>query len=393
MPKQQSLDEFTAGKLRVLEKRNLRRHIVSTEMVDAVQVIRDGQQFVSFCGNDYLGLTQHPKIKEAAIAATEKFGVGSGASRLVTGSHPLFDELEAKLARLKGTEDAVVMGSGYLTNMGVLPTLIGAQDAIIVDELSHACILTGSHLSGSREYIYRHNDLDHLKELLTENRSNHRNCLIVTDGVFSMDGDLAPVKELLEIADMYDAWLMTDDAHGIGVVGGGRGSCFVGGQHLKVPLQMGTLSKAIGSYGGYLCASGPVVDFIRTRCRTLIYSTGLSPASVAAAIAAIDLIEADPEFAALPLRKAQDFTSAVGMPAAASPIVPIILGDTERTMSAARFLEEQDLLVVAIRPPTVPMGKARLRITFSAAHDDQDIARLADFMKQILSQQEENRGD
>ena len=201
-----SLNEFVAKKLKVLERRNLRRRVVTTESESATDVIRDGKKLISFSGNDYLGLTQHPVIKEAAAKAVEKFGVGSGASRLVTGNHPLFDELESKLAKLKGTEDAVVMGSGYLTNIGIIPALIGAQDAVIADELSHACILSGSRLSGASEYIYRHNDLDHLRELLIEHRSDNRNVLIVTDGVFSMDGDLAPIKDLLAVADEFDAW-------------------------------------------------------------------------------------------------------------------------------------------------------------------------------------------
>ncbi len=381
-----SLNEFVAKKLKVLERRNLRRRVVTTESESATDVIRDGKKLISFSGNDYLGLTQHPVIKEAAAKAVEKFGVGSGASRLVTGNHPLFDELESKLAKLKGTEDAVVMGSGYLTNIGIIPALIGAQDAVIADELSHACILSGSRLSGASEYIYRHNDLDHLRELLIEHRSDNRNVLIVTDGVFSMDGDLAPIKDLLAVADEFDAWLMTDDAHGIGVVGGGRGSSFADGVHYDVPLQMGTLSKAIGGYGGYLCASKVVTDFIRNRSRSFIYSTGLAPASVAAAIAALDLIESDPNFAAEPLRKARMFTSALGNETAQSPIVPIILGDTERTMTAAKFLEDKGYLVVPIRPPTVPMGTARLRVTFSAAHQDSDVERLATLIKKFLSQ-------
>lgn len=257
-----------------------------------------------------------------------------------------------------------------------------------MDELSHACILSGGQLAGGAEHMYRHNDLDHLRELLSEHRAASRNMLIITDGVFSMDGDLAPIKDLLDIANNFDAWLMTDDAHGIGVVGDGRGSSFVGGQHVDVPLQMGTLSKAIGGYGGYLCASKPVIDFIRTRCRSFIYSTGLTPASVAAAIAALDLIAAEPEFAAKPLKKAQLFTNVLGIPLAESPIVPVILGDTERTMTAAKSLEDAGYLVVPIRPPTVPMGTGRLRITFSADHRDEDVTRLASLVKKIQEEGE-----
>jgi 8-amino-7-oxononanoate synthase len=380
-----SLDSFVEKKIKVLERRNLRRQLVQTEAINAVEVIRTDKRFISFSSNDYLGFTQHPIIKEAAIKAIEKFGVGSGASRLVTGNHPLFDELESKLAKLKGAEDAIVMGSGYLTNIGVIPALIGAQDVVYSDELSHACLLSGSRLSGGEEFLYRHNDLEHLRELLSKHRASHRNALIVTDGVFSMDGDLAPVEEILELANEFDAWLMTDDAHGIGVVGSGRGSGFVDGEHCPVPLQMGTLSKAIGGYGGYLCASTSVIDFLRNRCRSFIYSTGLAPASVASAIAALDIIEADPKFAQEPLRKAQIFTTILDLPPAQSPIVPVILGDTEKVMAAARYLENEGNLVVPIRPPTVPMGTARLRVTFSAMHDDSDVERLANLIKNYLA--------
>ena len=192
---------------------------------------------------------------------------------------------------------------------------------------------------------------------------------------------MAPVGDLVELAQAFDAWLMTDDAHGIGVVGGGHGSSFENGKRLAVPLQMGTLSKAIGGYGGYLCASQPVIDLIRTRCRTFIYSTGLPPASVAAAISALDLIENDPEFAARPLMLARRFTRALNLPAAESPIVPVILGGAEKTLAAGKLLEDEGFLVVPIRPPTVPDGTARLRITFSADHSEADVDHLADAIR------------
>ena len=364
------------------------RTLSETERLNSVEVLRDGKRLISFSCNDYLNLTQHPDIKAAAIAATQKYGAGSGASRLVTGNHPLYAELEAKLADLKGTEDACVFGSGYLANTGIIPALTGADDMVCVDELSHACIHAGARLSPGAVYVFRHNDLDHLREILKLHRSRHPHAMIVTDGVFSMDGDLAPVEGLSRIAGEFDAWLMTDDAHGIGVIGGGRGTAFAGGgAPVSIPLQMGTLSKAIGGYGGYLCAARPVIDLIRTRCRTLIYSTGLPPASVAAASAAIDLILGDPGYAARPLQKARMFTKALGLTPAASPIVPIILGSTERTLEASRLLQDEGFLVIAIRPPTVPDGKARLRVTFTAGHDDADIARLVDIVKtRILDQ-------
>ena len=380
----QSLEEFVRGKLDALEQRQLRRSLFETDRLEDAVAIRDGKRLISFACNDYLNLSQHPSIKRAAIDATERYGVGSGASRLVTGNHPLFRELEKRLARLKGTDDACVFGSGYLANLGIIPTLIGPDDLLIVDELSHACILAGGTLTQGPVYKFQHNDVDDVATLLTRHRSKHRRTLVVTDGVFSMDGDLAPVNELSVLCKAHDAWFMTDDAHGIGVIGAGRGSSFVGGKKAAVPLQMGTLSKAIGTYGGYLCAAQPVIDFMRTRARTFIYSTGLPPAAAAASIAALNLIEEQPEYAALPLVKAQLFCELLGLPRAESCIVPVILQDPVRTLSASQMLEDEGYLVTAIRPPTVPDGTARLRFTFTAAHKDTEIRRLAEIVKTRL---------
>ncbi|MAH84114.1 MAG: 8-amino-7-oxononanoate synthase [Rhodospirillaceae bacterium TMED8] len=376
-----SLNTFAQRKLSELEKKNLRRHVTVTKPLNAVEVIRDNKRLINFSSNDYLGFNHHPALKKAAIEATERYGVGSGASRLVTGTHPLFNELEGRLAKIKGTDDAVVFGSGFLTNSGLIPALMGPEDLILVDELAHACIYLGARLTGGTQQIFRHNDLSHLRELLKTHRRKYRHTIIVTDGVFSMDGDLAPIAKIADIADSFDSWLMTDDAHGIGVIGEGRGSSFQNGRHLNVPLQMGTLSKAIGGYGGYLCSSKPVIDLIRTRCRTFIYSTGLPPASVATAIAALDLIESNPLLAARPLELAKRFTRRLNLPVAQSPIVPLILGDTNKTLRAGNLLEEMGFLVIPIRPPTVPEGTARLRITFSAAHQETQVDKLAEIIR------------
>jgi 8-amino-7-oxononanoate synthase len=303
---------------------------------------------------------------------------------LVTGNHPLYAKLEARLAEFKRTEAACVFGSGYLANTGIIPVLIGEDGLVLLDEFSHACIYAGAQLSRGQVVTFRHNDVGHARAQLDAHRRHHDHALVVTDGVFSMDGDIAPLEDLLALAGQYDAWLMSDDAHGIGVIGGGRGSSFLENTHIPVPLQMGTLSKAIGSYGGYLCASAPVVELMRNRARTFIYSTGLPPASVAAAIAALDLIEREPAYAALPVAKAKTFTRRAGLPDAQSPIVPIVIGEEEAALSASHALEEEGFLVVAIRPPTVPAGTARLRLTFTAQHPDEEIARLADFVRDRL---------
>ncbi|MBT5107111.1 MAG: 8-amino-7-oxononanoate synthase [Rhodospirillaceae bacterium] len=375
-----SLDEYARAKLSSLEQRQLRRTLVETDRQDGAIAYRDGRRMVSFSCNDYLNMSHHPDVVRAATEATARYGVGSGASRLITGNHPLFRELEGRLARLKGAEDACVFGSGYLANLGIIPTLMGPEDLILADEWSHSCILAGGAISKARQFVFRHNDVDHVEELLAEHRAAHPRALIVTDGVFSMDGDMAPVPALADVADKYDAWLMTDDAHGVGVIGGGRGSTHATGAQGRVPLQMGTLSKAIGGYGGYLCAAEPVIDLMRTRSRTFIYSTGLPPAAAAAAIAAIDVIERDPEYVALPMAKAGLFAELVGLPAPESCIVPIVLGDPARTLAASKMLEDEGYIVTAIRPPTVPDGTARLRFTFTAGHEDSDVRRLAEIV-------------
>jgi 8-amino-7-oxononanoate synthase len=368
-----SLDAFARDKLAELDASQLRRQLVESPREDALWIERDGRRLLSFCCNDYLNLTQHPETVAASIEATRRWGVGSGGSRLVTGNHPLFAALEKRLAALKGTEAACVFGSGYLANAGIIPALASKPDLLLVDELAHACIWAGARLSQARVLRFRHNDVAHAAALLDSHRAGHRHALILTDGVFSMDGDLAPLGALSALADAHDTWLMTDDAHGIGVLGGGRGSA----HGTAVPLQMGTLSKAIGSYGGYLCASAPVIELIRNRARSFVYSTGLPPGTVAAAIAALDLIAREPGYAALPLQRARQFTTALGLPPAASPIVPLLLGSAEDAMAASRLLAEAGYLVAAIRPPTVPAGSARLRFTFTARHQADDVARLA----------------
>jgi 8-amino-7-oxononanoate synthase len=389
-----SLDEFAAAKLAGLERANLRRRLVDTTRLDGIWALRNGRRLLSFSCNDYLNLSQHPAIKAAAIEALQQYGIGSGASRLVTGNHPLFAGLEARLARLKQTQAACVFGSGYLANVGIIPALIGADDLVLMDELAHACLWAGARLARATVMPFRHCDLAHAQALLERHRARHGRALIATDGVFSMDGDLAPIAGLAALAERYDAWLMTDDAHGIGVVGDGRGSTFVKGVKTDVPLQMGTLSKAIGGYGGYLCASAAVIELIHNRARSFVYSTGLPPAIVAAAIAALDLIETDPAYAALPLAKARSFTRRVGLPEAESPIVPLIVGDAQAALQASRLLETEGFLVIAIRPPTVPAGTARLRFAFTAQHPDDEIERLADIVRnRILTARPQARAE
>ncbi len=372
-----SLERFAAGKLEALERRRLRRHLAVTDRAAAARAHVGGQSLVSFSCNDYLGLSRHPEVVAAAVEATRRYGTGAGASRLVTGNHPLYAELEARLAALKGTQAAVVFGSGYLTNIGVLPVLAGPGDLIVMDELCHSCLLTGAALSRARVVTFRHNDVEAARGRLAAERPDYRRCLLVTEGVFSMEGDLAPLAALAALAEAADAWLLSDDAHGLGVVGGGRGASFAGETLANVPLQMGTLSKAVGAYGGYLCTSPAAAELIRNRARSFVYSTGLPPGTVAAACRALELIAGDAALVAAPRARARLFTEATGLPRAASAIVPLHFGGAEAALAASRRLAEAGFLVTAIRPPTVPAGTARLRFAFSAAHTEANVLRLA----------------
>ncbi len=372
-----TLDEFAKSKLAALERRKLRRHLATTRRKSSARVDYNDHELISFACNDYLGLAKHPATIAAAVEATERDGVGAGASRLISGNYPLYKTLESKLARLKGTEDAVIFGSGYLANIGTIPVFAGSADLILVDEFSHSCILSGASISRATVKSFRHNDVDSASKILNSQRAKFRRCLIITEGVFSMDGDLAPLPALAELAEHHDAWLMTDDAHGLGVVGGGRGSSFAHDAVVDVPLQMGTLSKAVGAYGGYICATHAVAELIRNRARSFVFSTGLPPATIAAATESIDIIATNQELTARPLTHARRFTHAVDLPEASSAIVPIVVGDVDKSLDASASLAEAGYLVPAIRPPTVPTGTARLRIAFSAVHSDDDVSGLA----------------
>ena len=375
-----SIVDYAQAKFADLDARSLARRLRPTHRLDGLWVERDGRRLLSFSCNDYLNLSHHPRLKAAAMAAVVAHGVGAGASRLVTGDHPLFAVLERRLADLKGADDACVFGSGYLANAGVIPTFVGPGDAVLVDSLAHACIWAGAQLSGAEVAGFAHNDMADLARLLRDHRGRARHILVATDGVFSMDGDIAPLDVISDLCRDHDAWLLVDDAHGLGVVGDGAGTARLF-PDARIDLHMGTLSKAAGGYGAYVCAAQPVIDLMRTRARTFVYTTGLPPANAAAALAALDIMAEESERVAAPLARARRFTAALDLPAAQSAVVPIVLGAAETALAAARALEEQGLLAVAIRPPTVPPGTARLRIAFTAGHEEADVDRLADAVR------------
>jgi 8-amino-7-oxononanoate synthase len=367
------LDAVSAVRLGMLEERGLRRTLAPTERFATGKVVRDGRPMVSFCDNDYLGLSSHPRVIEAATEATRTYGAGAGAARLVTGDNPLNERLEARLAAMKKMPAARVFGSGYLANAGTIPALVGAGDLIVMDELCHASMHAGARLSGARVLTFAHNSVGAAAQALGQ-RDGTSHALLLTETVFSMDGDIAPLKELHEAAQAAAAWMMTDDAHGLGVV------------DLDNPaeVQMGTLSKAVGAYGGYVAGPVNFVELLASRARTFVYATGLPPGVLASALAALDVMEDEPERGAKALANARLFGRLIGREAVQSPIVPVIYGAAEAAMKASAMLADQGLLVTPIRPPTVPEGTARLRITFSARHEEADVRRLAALVLKTL---------
>ena len=341
--------------------------------------IVDGREMLMFASNNYLGLAGDRRLIDAAIRATEMYGTGSTGSRLVTGHLALHEELEQAIADLKNTEAALVFSSGYLANLGVISAIMGQRDLILGDEYNHSCLKKGAVMSGAMAIDYQHRNLSDLTAKLQKQRSKYRRCLITTDSVFSMDGDLAPLREIMDLANQYDCMVLVDEAHGTGVFGDrGGGLTNALGIHQDL-IQVGTLSKALGSLGGYVAGSAKLIDYLRNRAATWIYTTGLSPADTGAAIAAINIVKSDKalrdqlwqnvEFFKLGL---QDF----GMQAIAfdSPIMVIEVGDITQTMQMATHLRDNGIFAPAIRPPTVPT--ARIRITLMATHTEAQIQSL-----------------
>jgi 8-amino-7-oxononanoate synthase len=383
MDKKSSLDYFAEQKLASIEQHGLRRVLDITSRGVAGAATRREKKLISFCCNDYLGLSQHPKVRKAAADAIMTFGAGAGASRLVTGNHPLYAALEKSLSDIKRSDSAVVFGSGYLANLGAIPVFAGPEDLCLSDALAHASMHAGLRVSGSKVEYFLHNDLEDCRQKLLEKRASFKKCLILTEGVFSMDGDRAPLRGLCDLAEEFEAWLFVDDAHGLGVLGDGAGSVAAAGLQKRVHLQMGTLSKSVGSYGGFLSGSSPVIDLLVNRARSLIYETGLPPAAVAASIAALDIIRTDKDRVSRPLRLARGFAEGLNLPEAQSAIVPLMLGSPEAALHASFELQKEGFLVAAIRPPTVPVGTARLRFTFCANHLDEDVSGLIEAIRRL----------
>jgi 8-amino-7-oxononanoate synthase len=351
-----------------LEQRHLRR---------VVRVPPRGA--VNFCSNDYLGLSAHPEVVQTFADAVMKYGVGTGASHLVTGHTVAHQILEEALAAFTGRERALVFSTGYMANLGVIGSLADQKAAIVSDKLNHASLIDGCRLSGARVSRYRHGDPDHATELLAAIAPEVDSRLLVTDGVFSMDGDLAPLGELAVAARRAKAWLVVDDAHGLGVVGAtGRGTCeHFGLSSDDVPVLVGTFGKAFGTFGAFVAGDADLIEFLIQKARTYIYTTAMPAAVAAATFAALEVAQRDTWRRERALAHARRVHGVLGLPgSSASPIVPIILKDEARALAASRELEARGFLVSAIRPPTVPAGTARLRVTLSATHEESQVDAL-----------------
>jgi glycine C-acetyltransferase len=363
-----------------LKKQGLYRGRRLVEGAQQSRVQLDGREVIMLCSNNYLGLADHSLLKEAAVRAVNKYGASSGASRLVSGNMELHEELEGCIARFKGTEAALVFNSGYAANTGIIPALAGRGDVIFCDRLNHASIIDGCLLSRAKLVRYPHNDTGALRKLLAENETSGRR-LIVTDGVFSMDGDLARLREIVQLKKEFDALLMVDDAHGTGVLGQtGKGTA----EHFdllpEIDIHMGTLGKALGSFGAYVAASCEIVEYLVNRARSFIFSTSLPPAVLAISIAAIDIVKSQ-EGATLRARLAENTMffrsalSAAGFDTMGSEtqIVPVFAGEPEKAMEFSRILLDDGIFVQGIRPPTVPPASCRLRCTLMATHSRADL--------------------
>jgi len=344
----------------------------------------DGREVLLLCSNNYLGLADHPALRRAAVEGLA-YGTGSGGSRLVSGNMELHERLEARIASFKGTERALLFNSGYAANTGIISALVGRGDAIFSDRLNHASIVDGALLSRAGFFRYPHRDMEALGKMLEQKGGKGRR-LIVTDGVFSMDGDIAPLEKLVQLARRHDALLMVDDAHGSGVLGGsGRGSAELCGVQNGIDVQMGTLGKGFGSFGAYAAASGEICDYLINKARSFIFSTSMPPAVLAASIAAIDLVDS-PEGAQLRGRLSANrdlFTQGLTdsgflTMGSETQIVPIFVGPAQATMEFSRLLLEQGLFVQGIRPPTVPARSCRLRCTVMATHTEEELGLAVD---------------
>jgi 8-amino-7-oxononanoate synthase len=392
-----AFDTDLQQRLAAIRSQGLLRELRRLDSPQGPRLRIGGQSLLNFSSNDYLGLANHPLLKQAGIQAVEEFGAGSGAARLVCGSLGPHHELEESLAAYKGTKAALSFSSGYATAVGTICALLGRDDIIVLDKLVHACIVDAARLSGAKIRVFAHNDPDDLEDKLKwaekargpgfQIQSGPR-VLIVTESIFSMDGDAAPLRELVNLKEKYHAWLMVDEAHATGLYGKNRrGLAEELGVSERIEIQMGTLGKALGASGGYICGSRVLIDFLVNCARSFVFSTAPVPAAAAAATAGIRLVQSDEGAARRNTlwERVGEFQSAVGRRQSAilSAIIPIIIGKEDEAVQAAAGLRQQNIFVPAIRYPTVARGQARLRVTLTAAHSSEDVSRLVQALKTL----------
>jgi len=354
----------------------------------------DGKKVINLASNNYLGLTTHPKLREAALAATKKYGVGSGAVRTIAGTMTLHMQLEERIARFKNVEACVVFQSGFAANAGTVSAILGKDDCIISDELNHASIIDGARLSRAKILVFRHKDMAHAEEQLASVKDQPGRKLLITDGVFSMDGDIGPLPPLCELAEKYGAIMMVDDAHASGVLGrNGRGTIDHFKVHGRVDVQVGTLSKAIGALGGYVCGTRDLIEFLYHRARPFLFSTSHPPSVAATCIAAFDVLENEPErieklwentrFWKMELASLGFNIGGVNTPQSETPITPIIIGDGRLTMEFSRELFAEGVMGTGLAFPTVPEGKARIRTIVTATHTREELEKALEVLKRV----------
>ncbi|MHB8172046.1 MAG: 8-amino-7-oxononanoate synthase [Thermincolia bacterium] len=371
-----------------LRKLHLFREYRTIHGVPAEGVEIRGQRLLNLSGNNYLGIANHPLIKESAAKAIKDVGCGATASRLMAGNYELYDRVEQELARFKNTEAAMVLNSGYIANLGIITALVGKGDLVVSDKLNHASIIDGILLSGAKFVRYKHLDLAHLERIL-QKESGYRRKLIVTDSVFSMDGDLAPLPEIVRLKEKYGAVLMIDEAHGGGVFGrNGRGLAEFYGVSDRVDVNMGTLSKAFGCGGAYVAGRKILIDYLKNKARSLIYTTGLPPAILGSILGALQVVQSEGwrrnEVTAKAAWVRNELVQAgFNILNSASQIIPLITGDNETALEFSRRLYEANILAMAVRPPSVPPNSARLRLTIMATHRQEDLVRAVETIKQI----------
>ncbi len=385
---------YLTDQMNALKKKGTHMKLRVLEDPQAPECTFDGKRVINLASNNYLGLTTHPKLEEAALAAIKKFGVGSGAVRTVSGTMTIHMELEEKIARFKHTEASVVFQSGFAANAGTVSAILGKEDFIISDELNHASIIDGARLSRATIKVFRHKDIAHAEEQLASVAGQPGHKLIITDGVFSMDGDIGPLPALCDLADKYGAIMMIDDAHSSGVLGrNGRGTVDHFNMHGRVDIQVGTLSKAIGALGGYVCGSRELIDFLYHRARPFLFSTSHPPSVAATCIAAFDVLEQEPELIEKLWENTRYFKKELGTlgfniggvntPVSETPITPIIVGEGRLAMEFSRELFNEGVFTPGIAFPTVAEGKARLRTIMTATHTREQLDRALEVLKKV----------